>query len=83
MSVVGSVVLTTAITFTPTTGSSSNVEDALKAVAKATYKQTGLNKMVKRLERKYISDEMRKYGGWAINIGKVFIERKVSYEWTF
>lgn len=61
----------------------SEERDALRALAKATYKQTNLDDRVKLLEKKYISPEMKKYGGWASLIIRVATEKRISAEWTF
>lgn len=79
----GILILSTAIGVGSTRGPASEKEDALKALAKATYIQTGVNKQVKELEKEYVPEELRKYGGVLTGIAKAINEKKVSFEWTF
>lgn len=76
-------IISTAITVGADRVPSSNTQEAIKAVGKATYKQTGIDKRVKKLEKKYIPEQLREYGGWITMIIKVSSERKITYEWTF
>jgi hypothetical protein len=62
---------------------SSDTRDALAAVAKAGYIQTGLDKKVKVLEKKYVPEVVRENAGWMTLIIKITNEKKISYEWTF
>lgn len=71
------------ILFTSNLVYAGNTEKAIRAAARASYKQTNLDDKVKKLEKRYLSDEVRKYGGWTINISKIFIEKKVVYTWEF
>jgi TolB-like protein len=64
-----------------------NEAAAFRAVAEATYKQTGaeveVQKSVHILEKRYLTDDERKYGGWVI-IGVRLIEgQTVVWTWTF
>lgn len=78
--------LTTAITVSTTRLPAGNYEDALKAAGKATYIQTGTDKVVNNLEKRYepaFVKEYEKYEGWIVGIMKVTTEQKISLEWTF
>lgn len=79
----GVFILTTAIGLEATRGPSGQVDDAYKALGKATYIQTGTDKMVKRLEKRYTPEVVKEYGGWIAGIVKVVKDQKVSFEWTF
>lgn len=83
MSIFGIILLTTSITVSRVPASSDNTEKALIAIGKASYKQFGVDKKVKKLEKEYVPKEIRKHGKWiAIGI-KLVNEKKISYEWTF
>ena len=81
MSLLAPLVLATAITGSRTPAGQE--QDALKALAKATYIESGLDKDVKRFEKEFLPDEVRKYGGWVTTIIKIERERQITYEWTF
>jgi len=84
MSPFGALILTTSIALSSASNGAQNDEKtALIALGKATYIKSGLNVHVKNLEKRYISKEMREYGGWIAVIGKTIGEKKISIEWTF
>lgn len=58
-------------------------EDAYKALAKATYIQTGTDDMVSVLEKRYTPKVVKEYGGWIAGIAKVMNDRMISFKWTF
>jgi hypothetical protein len=62
--IINPLLLSTAILLTPELASGDDTA-AIKAFMKATYVQTGMNKQVKVLEKTYVNDDMRAYGGWA------------------
>lgn len=76
-------VLATAINIDASRSPASKTNDAYRALAKATYLQTGTDKHVKTLEKKYIPKKVKEYGGWITAAMKVVSEQKVSLEWTF
>lgn len=76
-------ILTTSIGIGSSRGPSSEQEDAYKALAKATYIQTGADKRLKYLEKALIPDPIRKHGGTIASAAKIVIERRISFEWTF
>lgn len=57
---------------------------AIKKATKALYKQTGLDKHIKRLEKEYIPEIIRN-NGWVLALGDAVIKKqyKVKYEWKF
>lgn len=80
---IGVFVLSAAITITPHLDNTGEKKDAIKAVGKAVYKQHRIDKKLRQLEKRYLSDEVRFYGGVVINLGKIITEKKITYEWTF
>jgi hypothetical protein len=79
----GIFILTSAVSITSVRTPSSNQKDAYKALSKAMYIETGANKQVKELERKFIPKKVREYGGWITGTVKLMTEKKISLEWTF
>ena len=57
--------------------------EAVRAVSKALYRELDLDKTVKRIEKRYLPDEVKEYGGYAAIGYRIFVERRISYEWTF
>jgi len=81
--IVNSLILLTAIGVSTAKADNNQTNDALKALAKATYVHSGLNKKAKKLEKKYIPKPVKKYGAW-VGIGyKIVVEKRISFEWTF
>ena len=76
-------ILGIAISLTPGKGNTANEQDAYKSLAKAIYKECDIDDMVKRLEDKYLDEDVKKYGTILINVGKIAVEKKITYEWTF
>ena len=60
-----------------------NYKQALQAIGEATYKQTELDKKVKKLEKKYLNKDLKKYGGYTILITDIMINQRFQYEWKF
>lgn len=79
----GVFVLTTAISIEMSRGPTGKDQDAIKALGKATYVQTGTDKIVKNAERKYTPKLVKEYGGWIAGIAKILNDKKISFEWTF
>jgi hypothetical protein len=79
----GVFLLSTAIGVGASRGPASEANDAYKALAKATYIQTGTDKQVKAIEKRITPELVKKYGGWIAGVTKVVSEKKVSFEWTF
>ena len=57
--------------------------NAVKALAKATYKELKIDDNIVRIEKRYVTKPMRKYGVWIVTIVKIQQEKRISYEWTF
>lgn len=83
MDILGIFVLSTALTIGVTRGPASDQQSAYKALIKATYIQTGMDKEAKALEKRYVPKYIKEYGAWITLTGKIVTEKKVSYEWTF
>lgn len=83
MSVIGIMILSTAIGIGSAKGQASELNRAYKAAIKAAYIQSGSDKHVKVLEKQYIPKELKEYGGVITWTTKLLIEKKISYEWTF
>lgn len=62
---------------------SAGADDAVKALMKASYKQSKMDRQVKQLERRHIPKIVREYGSYTILITKLLTENKISYEWRF
>jgi hypothetical protein len=60
-----------------------NYKQAAQALSEALYKETGLDKKVKKLEKKYINKDLKKYGGYTILIADIVVNQRVQYEWKF
>lgn len=58
-------------------------KEAIRALSKACYKEFGIDKVTKRLEKKYVPKELKEYGVWPVMIVKIVTEKRISYEWTF
>lgn len=61
----------------------SNEQKATKALAEATYRYTKLDKKVKYLEKRYLNEDLKEYGGYLAIITKLLEERKIICEWKF
>lgn len=82
--VIGVFILTTAITVqTVVREPTGNYDDAYKALGKATYIESGADKIVKRVEKKYTPQVVKEYGGWIAGILKVMSDQRISLEWKF
>ena len=57
--------------------------DAPKYIAKALYREYDLNVVVKRLEKRHLKKEWRKYGGYIGLSIRIATEKRISYEWRF
>ena len=56
---------------------------ATTAIAKATYKSSHLDDELRRWEKKNLSKEFRKWGGYLIVTGKAISERRLTWEIKF
>ena len=83
MGILGPLILTTAIGLQLNGRQTSEANDALSAIAKASFISTGLNKKVKRWEKLYIPIPLRTYGAWITTIIKIEHDRMITFEWNF
>lgn len=83
-SILGGFALSAFIAATPMDQAYANPEsEAVKQLSKALYKEYDVDKYVKQLEQRYLSEEFIKYGG-AVGVGvRIITEQKVSYTWEF
>lgn len=80
---IGKLIITSALAIQVARSPAQDEKQAWTAFMKATYIETGMDKKVKRIEKKYIPEKVRIYGGWTAQIIKIQQEKKISYEWTF
>lgn len=83
MTMLGIFIMSTAIGVGASREPASEKKDAYKALAKATYIQSGANKRLKELEKEYIPKPLKEYGGIISGATKIMTEKKISFEWTF
>lgn len=58
-------------------------EKAIRKAAEAAVKHFKLDKVAKKLEKRYINDDVREYGGYAWIVADVIIQQRITYKWTF
>ena len=58
-------------------------DQAARYAAKAFYKHMEWDRHVNRLEKRYLSKDLKKYGGYVILVTRVATEQRVSYTWRF
>lgn len=58
-------------------------EDAPRWAAKALYKQMEWDQYVNRLEERYLSKDLKKYGGYGILVVQLATQRRFSHTWRF
>lgn len=87
MTIISGLILSMAMTYQFAREPSGKSEDAMKAVAKASYIQSGVdkdvNKIEKHLEQQYMPQVVKDYGGWIAAIVKVGTEHQISFSWKF
>lgn len=64
------------------TGGYSETE-GFRTAYKAAYKQTGLEKMARETEKRYVPKDLRLYGGWTMAVVKAVTEQRITFEITF
>lgn len=83
MMLVNSFILVGALTFGQPVGEMLPDQDAPRYIAKAVYKQYSLDKVVNRIEKRYLPKPVKKYGGY-IGIGiRLATEKRFTYTWKF
>jgi hypothetical protein len=60
-----------------------NYDEARKKASEALYKQSGMDKIVKELEKKYVPKSVKKYGGWLLAIQDSIVNEQIRYSWTY
>lgn len=83
-SILSGFALTAFVSVLPADQANANSDqEVVKYVGKALYKQLDVDDHIQRLEKRYLSKEIRKYGG-AIGVGvRILTEQKISYVWKF
>lgn len=64
-------------------GTSSEQEQAVAAVVRGLLGQPSVGRVIKRVEDKYVSEEVKKYGGAISATAKIITEKKITYKWSF
>jgi hypothetical protein len=57
--------------------------DALRAIGRGTFINYGIDKKLKRYEKKYFPQELKQYGAYIALCYTVTVERQVKIQWTF
>ncbi len=57
--------------------------EALKHVGKASYKYFQLDRYVRKMEKRHLSNDVRKYGGWVSTGIRIAVDKKITYTWSF
>lgn len=83
MDLLGPLILSTAIILNNNVGDTGNEKAAIKALGKASYKYSKLDKEMKKLQERYLNEKVIYYGGWTTQIAKVVIEKRITFEWRF
>lgn len=53
---------------------------AVLEIAREEYK---FDDKLKKFEKRYLPEKLKKYGGWTILVIRITSERQIRYEWTF
>lgn len=80
---INSFVLTGALTFAQPVAEVYPDEDAPRYIAKALYREFGLDSTVKRFEKKYIKLDRYPELEYIGLVGRIAVERRVTYTWRF
>lgn len=59
----------------------SNYSEAAKKASEAFYKQSGLDVMVNKVEKRYIPKTVKVYGGWLIAVQDCIVNERFTYIW--
>lgn len=66
-----------------TVSNASTEEQAIQKAGEAVVKELGIDKKVKQLEKQYVPEFIKKYGGIAIAIVKIHEDQYIRFEWEF
>lgn len=61
----------------------SSREKAIRTLALYQYKEQGLDKKVKSIQRQYMPEEMKSFTGLAAGAYTILVRKKVELVWTF
>ena len=56
---------------------------AAQAASEALAKQFKIDELAKKWEKRYLSKEVRLYGGYTATIADALIKRRITYTWEF
>lgn len=68
---------------TPDAGYANPEQEAMRRVSQALYKEFELDKTVKRLEKKYVDEDIKEYVGYTGIVVRIVTEKRVTYTWRF
>lgn len=57
--------------------------EAIRTAGKAIYKQYNLKSYVKKYEKRYVNEDIKKYGLYIAICTRLVTEKRFSVEWTF
>lgn len=66
-----------------TSPSDSDVSPAMNNALKASYMNSGIDKYIRKLEKKLIPKDVKTYGSWLYTTFKIVSEKRITYEFTF
>jgi hypothetical protein len=78
-----SLVLTAAQYTDPNPTQADQYAAASRSALEATYKESGLEKDIERLEKQYVSEQDRQLAGHMLVFSRLLIEKRVEFKWTF
>jgi len=78
-----SFILSAALTFGQPVGEILPDRDAPRYIAKAVYKEQGLDKIVSKLEKKYLKLEDYPALGYIGVVVRISTEKRITYRWEF
>ena len=61
----------------------TNEDEAYRKAGEAFYKQSGLDKIIDRLDKRYVPEFVHKYGGWIYLVQDSYSTQQVKYVWRY
>lgn len=58
-------------------------EQAAKHLGQALYKQFDIGVYLRRMEKRYIHKDVKKYGAYVFIIGDIAIRQEIRFKWEF